>query len=308
MRNMEKDIAMVKKLTKEMLWEVGTQFGHQSKKWNPKMKPYIYGKKYKVHIIDLQKTIIGLDNLKTLMDSIAEKKGKILFVGTKKSAKGAVKEAAERTDNFYVNERWLGGTLTNLKTIHLSIKKLWDIERKEKTGYYEKLTKKEASLILKQKDKLENLLGGIKHMRSLPSALFVVDPKHEIIAVKEAQKLNIPIIGICDTNSDPDLVDYVIPGNDDIYRSVSFLTNHIAEIYADACKMDIPPAKPVEKWKPKTDQRPNNRNGNFSYRTNNYDENRRYESKPVETEKSKPAETEKPKLENNSEDLKENKQ
>ncbi len=241
---------MVKELTREILWEAGVQFGHHSKRWNPKMKPYIYGKKNKIHIIDLQKTISSLDNLKTLMDSIAENKGKILFVGTKKSSKSAVKEAAERTQNFYVNQRWLGGTLTNLKTIHLSIKKLWDIERKEKSGEYNILTKKEIAAINKQKDKLENLLGGIKHMRSLPAALFVVDPSHEVMAVKEAKKLNIPVVAICDTNCDPDLVDYIIPGNDDIFKSVSFLANHVAEIYAESFKMTIPPAKPIEnKWK-----------------------------------------------------------
>ncbi len=250
---------MVKEINREMLWEVGAQFGHQTKRWNPKMKPYIYGKKNNVHIIDLQQTITKLDNLKTLMKSLVEKKGKILFIGTKKSAKSAVQEAAERTDNYYVNQRWLGGTLTNLKTIHSSIKTLWDIERKEKLGYYDKLSKKELAAIMKQKSKLENFLGGIKHMRGLPAAIFVVDPKHEIIAVKEAKKLNIPIIGICDTNSDPDLVDYIIPGNDDTYRSVSFLTNHVAEIYAEAFNMEIPPAKPLER-----------RKSRFVKNTNNY--------------------------------------
>ncbi len=257
---------MVKEITREMLWEVGAQFGHQTKRWNPKMKEYIYNKKNKIHIIDLQKTITSFLELKTLTDAIAEKKGKILFVGTKKSAKGAVEEAAERTDNFFVNQRWLGGTLTNLKTIHLSIKKLWDIERKEKSGYYQNFSKKELSLIMKKKEKLQTSLNGIKHMRVLPAAIFVVDPNEEIIAVKEAKKLNIPVIGICDTNSDPDLIDYIIPGNDDTYRSVSFLTNHFAEIYAESFKMEIVPAKIIERRR-----KPNFENrGNDNYRNRSF--------------------------------------
>lgn len=233
---------MVKELTREMLWEIGAQFGHQTKRWNPKMKPYIYGEKNKIHIIDLQQTLWRIENVKKFLASLQTKKGKILFVGTKKQAKAAVKEAAERTQNFYVDERWLGGTLTNLSTIHLSVKKLWNIERDEKSGKLALLTKKEQYKIKQKHDKLEKFLGGIKHMRELPQAIFVVDPKQEHIAVKEAKMLRIPIISICDTNVDPDPIDYVIPANDDTKRSISVITNHIADLYAEAMGMQIPPA------------------------------------------------------------------
>lgn len=265
---------MKTEITREMLWDIGVQFGHQVKRWNPKMKPFIYRKKNKIHIIDLQQTIERLEMLKPFMQQLAENKGKILFVGTKKSAKSAVKEAAERSENFYVCERWLGGLLTNLKTIHLSIKKLWEIEKKEQSGYYESYSKKEFNTILKQKNRLETFLGGIKNMKSLPSALFVVDPKTEIIAVKEARKLNIPIIGICDTNSDPDLVDYIIPANDDSYRGVSFLANHIADLYAKANGMKIPPSKVIEKRKPWFERNENFKRKEYLNKNNLYQNQR----------------------------------
>ncbi|AHF61114.1 30S ribosomal protein S2 [Spiroplasma mirum ATCC 29335] len=258
---------MVKELTREMLWEAGAQFGHQTKRWNPKMKPYIYGEKNKIHIIDLQQTIWRLEDVKKLMAVIASKKGKILFVGTKKQAKWIVKDAAERSENFYVNQRWLGGTLTNLKTIHLRVKRLWNIERQEKSGELKWLPKKEQILIKKEKDKLEKFLGGIKGMKELPQALFVVDPKEEHIAVREARKLRIPVIAICDTNVDPDGIDYVIPGNDDTVRSIAILTHYVADLYGDAMglKMPEPQFKPSEfKREFNNDNRNNNdRRGNY---------------------------------------------
>ncbi|ALA97572.1 30S ribosomal protein S2 [Spiroplasma kunkelii CR2-3x] len=239
---------MAKELTREMLWEAGAQFGHQTKRWNPKMKPHIYGEKNKIHIIDLQQTLWRLEDIKKLMASIAARKGKILFVGTKKQAKWIVKDAAERCECFYVNQRWLGGTLTNLKTIHLRVKRLWNIERQEKNGELKLLPKKEQMLIKKEKDKLEKFLGGIKGMKELPQALFVVDPKEEHIAVREARKLRISVIAICDTNVDPDPIDYIIPANDDTSRSIAIITHHIVDLYGDAMgiKMPEPQFKPSE--------------------------------------------------------------
>lgn len=231
---------MIKELTREMLWEAGVQYGHHSKKWNPKMKSFIYGKKNNIHIIDLQQTIWKLEDVKKLILNIALKKGKILFVGTKKQAKLIIKDAAERTNNFYVNERWLGGTLTNLKTIQLKIKKLWNIEYREKIGELKLLTKKEQVLIFKEKEKLEKFLCGIKEMKELPQALFVVDPKEEYISVNEAKKLKIPIIAICDTNIDPDNIDYIIPGNDDTFRSIAIITYYVSDLYGDAIGLVLP--------------------------------------------------------------------
>jgi len=262
---------MVKELTREMLWEAGTQFGHQTKRWNPKMKPYIYGEKNKIHIIDLQQTLWRLEDVKKLMASIAARKGKILFVGTKKQAKWIVKYAAERCECFYVNQRWLGGTLTNLKTIHLRVKRLWNIERQEKNGELKLLPKKEQMLIKKEKDKLEKLLGGIKGMKELPQVLFVVDPKEEHIAVREARKLRIPVIAICDTNVDPDPIDYIIPANDDTSRSIAIITNHIADLYGD-CAMGIKMSEP--QFKPNEFTRRRDGDENRNSRGRQYDNRR----------------------------------
>ncbi|AHI52630.1 30S ribosomal protein S2 [Spiroplasma culicicola] len=233
---------MAKDLTRDQLWDAGAQFGHQTKRWNPKMKPYIYGAKNKNHIIDLQQTIWRLEDVKRIVTNIGQKKEKIIFVGTKRSAKNAVKEAALRSGNFFVNSRWLGGTLTNMKTISLRIKTLWDIENEEKTGKINLRPKKEQILIKKEKAKLEKTLGGIKQMHKLPAAMFVVDPKTDEIAVKEARKLRIPVIAICDTNVDPDMVDYVIPANDDIQESVNIITNYIVDVYADAAGIKMQPS------------------------------------------------------------------
>jgi len=240
---------MIKEITKEILWKEGVHFGHKTRNWNPKMKRFIYTKKNKIHILNLEETILAFQKTHDFCKQLAEKNGKILFVGTKKTAKDAVKEAAERIQNFYINNRWLGGTLTNFKTIQKNIKKIWDIEAKEQSGYYNNLLKKEYLVIKKEKEKLLKNLIGIKNMHSLPDALFVVDPRKEEVAVKEAHDLNIPIIAICDTNVNPKYVDYIIPGNDDTISSVSFLTNHFAEIYAHYFEMEIPEVKEIVKVK-----------------------------------------------------------
>lgn len=216
-------------ITKEQLLEVGAHFGHQTKKWNPKMKPYIFTQKNGVYIINLEKTkeklIIALD----FINSIAKKGGKVLFVGTKKQAQLVIKEQAIRSNSFYVNSRWLGGTLTNLKTIQKSIKKLWNIERQEKANELVLLPKKEQILIQKEKDRLNKNLSGIRYMRGLPQALFITDTTIEHNAIKEAKRLNIPVIAICDTNSDPDFIDYIIPANDDAAKTINLLTTLVAD-------------------------------------------------------------------------------
>ncbi|WP_338971768.1 30S ribosomal protein S2 [Spiroplasma endosymbiont of Panorpa germanica] len=232
---------MSKEITREQLWEAGAQYGHQTKRWNPKMKPFIYGAKNKNHIIDLQQTLWRLEDVRKLVTNIGAKGEKIIFVGTKRSGKAAVKDAAVRSGNFFVNQRWLGGTLTNMKTISLRIKALWDIENEEKTGRLALRPKKEQVLIKKEKEKLEKTLGGIKQMHKLPAAMFVVDPKTDEIAVKEARKLRIPVIAICDTNVDPDMVDYIIPGNDDLPEAINVIVNHIVEVWADAAKVKMQP-------------------------------------------------------------------
>ncbi|ADK69528.1 30S ribosomal protein S2 [Mycoplasma mycoides subsp. mycoides] len=233
---------MSREITREELSAAGVQYGHQTKRWNPKMKSYIYGVKNKNHIIDLEKTITHLNTAQKLLETLGSKQQKILFVGTKRSGKNAVKEAALRSGNFYINNRWLGGTLTNLKTILIRIKALWEIEEEEKKGRLSLRTKKEQIKILKEKTKLEKALGGIKQMHKLPAAIVVVDPKGDEIAVKEAKKLNIPVIAICDTNADPDMIDYVIPGNDDLQESVNLIINILVEAYAEGAQIKMNPS------------------------------------------------------------------
>lgn len=233
---------MSKELTREELWDAGVQYGHQTKRWNPKMKSYIYGVKNRNHIIDLQQTMKALEDAKKFVTEIGQKEGKILFVGTKRNAKLAVKEAALRSQNFYVNTRWLGGTLTNMKTISLRIRALWNIEQEEKSGQLALRPKKEQILILKEKAKLEKNLGGIKQMHKLPQVLFVTDPKIDEIAVKEAKKLGIPVIAICDTNADPDLIDLVIPANDDLTESINIIVNNVVEAYAEGANIKMAPS------------------------------------------------------------------
>ena len=215
------------------LLEAGVQFGHQKRRWNPKMKEYIYTSRDDIYIIYLQKTVKMLEEAYDAMKKIAEAEGKVLFVGTKKQAQEAAEENAVRTDNYFVNERWLGGTLTNFRTIRSRIKRMEDIENMEKDGVFNLLPKKEVIKIRKEYDKLNKNLRGIREMKKLPNALVIVDPKKEEIAIKEARILGIPVFGVVDTNCDPDMVDYVIPGNDDAVRSVKLmigvLTNAICE-------------------------------------------------------------------------------
>ena len=216
------------------LLEAGVHFGHQKRRWNPKMKEYIFTTRDDIYIIDLQKTAKKIEEAYQAVKTIAENGGKFLFVGTKKQAQEAAEESANRTNMYFVNERWLGGTLTNFKTIKTRIRRLEQIEEMEKNGTFEVLPKKEVIGIKKEYEKLDKYLRGIRDMKKLPDALIIVDPKKEEIAIKEARKLNIPVFGVVDTNCDPDMVDYVIPGNDDAVRSVKLmigvLTNAIAEV------------------------------------------------------------------------------
>ena len=216
------------------LLEAGVHFGHQTKRWNPKMKEYIFTSRDDIYIIDLQKTLSKIEEAYAEISKIAANGGTFLFVGTKKQAQEAAKENAERTNSYYVTERWLGGTLTNFRTIRSRVKRLEEIENMEKNGTFDVLPKKEVIGLKKEHDKLNRLLCGIRAMDKLPQALIIVDPKKEINAIKEARKLNIPIFGIVDTNCDPDDVDYVIPGNDDAVRAVKVvlgvLGNAIAEV------------------------------------------------------------------------------
>jgi small subunit ribosomal protein S2 len=213
---------------KELL-EAGVHFGHQVKRWHPKMKKYIFGERNGIYIIDLQKTVKGLEEAYHFVKRVSLSGAPVLFVGTKKQSQDAIKEEAERSGAFYVNQRWLGGMLTNFSTIKKSIEKLKKIEAMKGDGTYEILPKKEVSALEKERDKLEKNLSGIKNMSGFPGALFIVDPKKERIAVAEAKKLSVPIVAIVDTNCDPDEIDYVIPGNDDAIRAIKLITSKIAD-------------------------------------------------------------------------------
>ncbi|MED3663988.1 30S ribosomal protein S2 [Geobacillus stearothermophilus] len=221
-------------ISMKQLLEAGVHFGHQTRRWNPKMKKYIFTERNGIYIIDLQKTVKKVEEAYNFVRELAANGGKILFVGTKKQAQESVKEEAERCGMFYVNQRWLGGTLTNFVTIQKRIKRLREIEKMEEDGVFDVLPKKEVIGLKKEKERLEKFLGGIKDMKELPDALFVIDPRKERIAVAEARKLNIPIIGIVDTNCDPDEIDYVIPANDDAIRAVKLLTSKIADAVLEA--------------------------------------------------------------------------
>lgn len=216
------------------LLEAGVHFGHQKRRWNPKMKEYIYTSRDDIYIIDLQKTVKQIEEAYAELKKIAENGGTFLYVGTKKQAMEAMEENAKRTNMFFVNERWLGGTLTNFRTIRNRIKRLDEIEKMEEDGIFEALPKKEVIKIRKEYDKLNKNLRGIRNMKKVPNALIIVDPRAEETAIKEARKLKIPVFGIVDTNCDPDMVDYVIPANDDAVRAVKLvigaLTNAIAEV------------------------------------------------------------------------------
>ena len=219
--------------------KAGVHFGHQTRYWNPKMKPFIFGARNKVHIINLEKTVPMFNEALAELNKIASRKGKILFVGTKRAASEAVKEAAKSCDQFFVNHRWLGGMLTNWKTVRQSIKRLKDLETQSQDGTFDKLTKKEALMRTRELDKLENSLGGIKDMGGLPDALFVIDADHEHIAIKEANNLGIPVFSIVDTNSDPDGVDFVIPGNDDAIRAVTLYLSAVAATVREGRSSDL---------------------------------------------------------------------
>ena len=216
-------------ISMKQLLEAGVHFGHQTRRWNPKMRPYIFTERNGIYIIDLQKTVKKVDEAYQYMRQVGQDGGRILFVGTKKQAQESVAEEATRCGEFYVNQRWLGGTLTNFGTIKKRLQRLTEIEQMEADGRFEELTKKEVSGLVHEKEKLEKFLGGIKGMKNLPAALFVIDPRKERIAVTEANSLGIPVVAIVDTNCDPDEISYVIPGNDDAIRAVKLLTGRMAD-------------------------------------------------------------------------------
>ncbi len=213
---------------KELL-EAGVHFGHQTRRWNPKMKRYIYGARNGIYIIDLHQTLKMFEDAQAFVQEVARNGGNILFVGTKKQAQDAVVEAATRCRQYFVNQRWLGGMLTNYRTILIRVKRLEELNQMEANGTLEKLTKKEAMHLMEERNKLERYLGGIKKMPRLPDAIFIVDLKKEKIAVAEARKLEIPVVAIVDTNCDPDEVDWIIPGNDDAIRAIKLISNKIAD-------------------------------------------------------------------------------
>ena len=221
-------------ISMKQLLEAGVHFGHQTRRWNPKMAPYIFTERNGIHIIDLQKSVGKVDEAYKAVFDIANEGGTILFVGTKKQAQDAVKTEAERCGMYYVNERWLGGMLTNFKTIQRRIARLKEIETMAVDGTFEVLPKKEVIELKKELEKLEKNLGGIKNMKKLPDAIFVVDPKKERICIQEAHTLGIPLIGIADTNCDPEELDYVIPGNDDAIRAVKLIVSKMADAVIEA--------------------------------------------------------------------------
>ena len=221
-------------ISMKQLLEAGVHFGHQTRRWNPKMAQYIFTERNGIYIIDLQKTVKKAEEAYKAMKEIAETGKPVLFVGTKKQAQEAIKEEAERCGMFYVNERWLGGMLTNHKTIQTRINKLRELERMENEGVFEVLPKKEVIKLRAEKEKLEKYLNGMKDMPELPGAMFVVDPRKENIAIQEAHRLGIPVFGIVDTNCDPDELDYAIPGNDDAIRAVKLITGAMANAIIEA--------------------------------------------------------------------------
>ncbi|GAA5415133.1 30S ribosomal protein S2 [Paraliobacillus ryukyuensis] len=226
-------------ISMKQLLEAGVHFGHQTRRWNPKMKRYIFTERNGIYIIDLQKTVKKVDEAYNFIKQVAEDGGNVLFVGTKKQAQESVKDEAIRSGMFFVNQRWLGGTLTNFDTIRKRINRLKDIERMEEDGTFDVLPKKEVVGLLKEKERLVKFLGGIKEMKQIPDVLFIIDPRKERIAVAEAHKLNIPIVGIVDTNCDPDEIDYVIPANDDAIRAVKLLTGKMADAILEAKQGEV---------------------------------------------------------------------
>jgi len=225
------------RVTTQQLLLAGSHFGHLSKRWNPKMRPYIFTKKKGIHLIDLNKTVEKIDEACDAAMKIIAKRGKILFVGTKAQAKDLLKEEAVRCQMNYVTERWLGGFLTNFQTIRNSIRTLEELERKATDGTYQKITKKEKIMIEKEKAKLNKVLEGVRTMKVVPNAIFVVDTIKEVIAIKEAKKLKIPVFAICDTNSDTDDIDYVIPANDDAFKSIGLITKVFSDAILEASQV-----------------------------------------------------------------------
>ena len=222
----------------KQLLEAGVHFGHQTRRWNPKMAPYIYTERNGIHIIDLQKTVGKVDEAYKAMTDIVANGGTVLFVGTKKQAQDAIKAEALRCGEFYVNERWLGGMLTNFKTIRSRVERLKALRAMAEDGTFDVLPKKEVILLKKEQEKLEKNLGGIVEMKELPSVIFIIDPKKEHICVQEAHKLGIPLIGMCDTNCDPEELDQVIPGNDDAIRAVKLIVSKMADAVIEAKQGD----------------------------------------------------------------------
>ena len=227
------------KISMRQMLEAGVHFGHQTRYWNPEMAPYIFGSRNKIHIINLEKTLPMANNAYAFVKSIVSDGGKVLFVGTKRAARDAIASEAQRSEMPYVNYRWLGGMLTNYKTIRNSVKRLKNLEKMEEEGGFEGLTKKEILGLTRERKKLEKSLGGIKDMGALPDILFIIDVSHEDIAVREARKLGIPVVAIVDTNCSPNFVDYVIPGNDDAIKAIKFYTSYIADAVLDG-KASVP--------------------------------------------------------------------
>ena len=221
-------------ISMKQLLEAGVHFGHQTRRWNPKMAPYIFAERNGIYIIDLQKTVKKVDEAYAAVSDIISEGGEILFVGTKKQAQESIKEEAERCGMYYVNERWLGGMLTNFKTIRTRIARLIELEKMQEDGTFEVLPKKEVAVLLHEKEKLDKNLGGIKEMTRIPDVMFVVDPRKEKIAIQEGHILGIPVVAIVDTNCDPEEVDYVIPGNDDAIRAVKLIASKIADAVIEA--------------------------------------------------------------------------
>ncbi|MBQ0139337.1 MAG: 30S ribosomal protein S2 [Kurthia sp.] len=216
-------------ISMKQLLEAGVHFGHQTRRWNPKMKKFIFVERNGIYIIDLQKTVKKLEEAYDFMRQVGADGGKVLFVGTKKQAQEAIKDEAERSGNYYINQRWLGGTLTNFGTIQKRVSRMKQIEKMEEDGTFDVLPKKEVVQLKKQHERLVKFLGGIRDMKAIPDVMFIVDPRKERIAVAEAHKLNIPLVAMVDTNCDPDEIDYVIPSNDDAIRAVKLITSKMAD-------------------------------------------------------------------------------
>lgn len=288
------------------LLEAGVHFGHQTKRWNPKMKEYIYTSRDEIYIIDLKKTKDKIEEAYVALKNIAENGGKVLFVGTRKQAQEAIKEEALRSESYYVTERWLGGTLTNYRTIRRRVKRLEEIETMENDGTFDLLPKKEVIGLKKEYAKLDKLLCGIREMNKLPDAMFIVDPSQEDIAIREARKLKIPVFGIVDTNCDPDMVDYVIPANDDAIRAVKLITGVMANAICEATGLKMNSyvsedadeneimQKAVDSVHKKEDRRNfNNRNNNKRFNNDRRPFNKEFKKRDVKAnEEPKKAEKE----------------